>query len=193
MELLVLIMSGSNKYVISDLHLGHKNILKYSGPLRGGTTSEEHDAWIIEQWNSVVRKSDLVYLLGDVAFNEEALKKVGRLKGQKLLVRGNHDVLSTNKYMPYFTNVHGLYSHRGVFWLSHAPIHPAELRGRFNIHGHVHQNSILLDNEPDPRYINACVEMSYGIPQSLDELFEKHKHEVWKARAELWAAKEGPG
>jgi len=186
-------MSGSKKWVISDLHLGHKNILKYSGSLRGGTTSEEHDKWIIEQWNSVVRKQDLVYVLGDAAMNEESLKLVKKLKGEKKLIRGNHDIQNTGTYLQYFNNVYGLYSHKGVFWLSHAPIHPQELRGRINIHGHVHQNSILLDNEPDPRYINACVEMSYGVPQSLDDLFEKHKEAVWKARAELWKDKDGPG
>lgn len=187
-------MSGSKKWVISDLHLGHKNILKYSGPLRGGTTPEEHDRWIVEQWNSVVKKSDLVYLLGDVAMNKESLHLVKRLKGQKVLIRGNHDIEPAKIYLEYFTNVHGLYSHKGTFWLSHAPIHPAELRGRINIHGHVHQKSILLDNQPDLRYINACVEMTYGIPQDLDALLEKHRVAVWQARNEAWKNdKEGPG
>lgn len=32
----------SKKYIISDLHLGHKNILKYS-PMRGGSTWEEQE------------------------------------------------------------------------------------------------------------------------------------------------------
>jgi len=186
-------MSGSKKWIISDLHLGHKNILKYSGALRGGNTPEEHDAWIIEQWNSVVKKGDLVYLLGDVAMNKEALKLVKKLKGEKLLVRGNHDIEPTKVYLEYFNNVHGLYSHKGTFWMSHAPIHPAELRGRINLHGHCHQNSILLDNKPDPCYINACVEMSYGVPQSLDDLFEKHKVAVYENRQKLWAGKDGPG
>ncbi len=149
--------------------MGHKNILKYSGELRGGTTPEEHDEWIRHQWNSLVTKSDLVYVLGDVAMNNESLAQVARLKGQKILIRGNHDVQDTQTYLKYFQQVYGLLSYRGVFWRSHAPVHPLELRGRFNLHGHVHQNSI-----PDDRYINACVEMSYGIPQSLDALYDKY-------------------
>lgn len=161
------------KFVISDLHLGHKNILKYSGALRGGTTSEEHDEWIISQWNSTVKKNDLVYLLGDVAFNLEHYAKLRRMKGEKILVRGNHDVNNVRHLIQYFGDICGLLSYRRTFWMSHAPIHPVELRGRFNIHGHVHQNSI-----DDRRYINACVEMSYGIPQNLDELFEKYKDEA---------------
>lgn len=169
------------KWVISDLHLGHKNILKYSGTLRGGTTSEEHDQWIIDQWNSVVKKADVVYILGDAAFSLDAYKKLKKMKGQKVLVRGNHDINNVRHLVDYFSDIQGIISYRGTFWLTHAPIHPQELRGRINIHGHVHQNSILgPDGQPDPRYINACVEMSYGVPQSLDALFEKH-HEAIKA------------
>lgn len=185
----------SKKYIISDLHFGHKNILKYAGSLRGGTTSEEHDQWLIEQINSVVKKNDLLYVLGDVAFDVESLKLVSKIKaGNRILVRGNHDVCDTKEYLKYFATIQGLISFRGIFWLSHAPIHPAELRGRLNIHGHVHQNSILdmnylkvegVQDVLDSRYINACVEMSYGVPQSLDDLFEKHKTSVYEARKKL--------
>lgn len=167
----------SKKWVISDLHLGHKNILKYSGALRGGNTSEEHDAWLIDQINSTVKKGDLLYILGDVAFDEESLKLIKKIKGMKILVRGNHDILATQKYLEYFQQVYGLLSYKGTFWMSHAPIHPVELRGRLNIHGHVHQNSI-----DDESYINACVEMTYGVPQSLDELHEKYRAAVFSNR-----------
>lgn len=58
----------------------------------------------------------------------------------------------------------------------------------------MHQNSILLDNQPDSRYINACVEMTYGIPQDLDALLEKHREAVLLARKEAWTKdKEGSG
>ena len=51
---------------ISDLHLGHKSICTFSGKERGGvTTVEEHDRYIIEQWNSVVQKNDLVWVYRD--------------------------------------------------------------------------------------------------------------------------------
>jgi calcineurin-like phosphoesterase family protein len=178
-------MSGSKKWFISDLHFGHANILKYSGAYRGGTTSAEHDAWLIDQINSVVKKNDLLYILGDVAMDREGLKLMKKIKaGNRILVRGNHDIYETKEYLEYFSQVHGMISYKGTFWLTHAPIHPAELRGRYNIHGHVHQNSI----PDDPRYINACVEMTYGLPQSLDELFEKHKTEVWERRQAMRAA-----
>lgn len=157
------------RWVISDLHFGHKNILKYSGDLRGGTCSEEHDEWLVEQWNSVVKKSDLVYVLGDAAMSLNAYKNFKRMKGQKLLVRGNHDINNVRHLTDYFTDITGLVRYRGAFWMSHAPIHPDSLRGLYNLHGHVHQNSL-----PDDRYINCCVEMSYGVPQNLDELHAKY-------------------
>ncbi len=154
---------------ISDLHLGHKNILRFSGPLRGGTTSEEHDEWIVEQWNSVVNNRDLVWVLGDVAFPGEGnLDILARLKGRKKLVRGNHDTLPTAEYLKYFEDIYGIYKKYG-YWITHAPVHPLELRGKKNIHGHVHQHSIN-----DNRYINVCVEENYGIPISLQEIRSKY-------------------
>lgn len=175
-------MSVHKKFVISDLHLGHAKILKYSSGLRGGTTSEEHDEWIIDQWNSVVTKHDLVYVLGDVAMNREALKKVKRLKGTKHLCKGNHDIESLKAYQEYFGAIYGIHNYRRVFWMTHAPVHPDSLRGMFNLHGHTHQNKVMLDGAPDPRYINVCIESSFGVPQNLDQLFEKYKDEAWANR-----------
>lgn len=176
---------SSKKWIISDLHFAHKNILKFAGSLRGGTTVKEHDAWLLDQINSVVKKGDLLYILGDIAMDKAGLDSLHKIKcGQKILIRGNHDIYDTKDYLEHFQQVYGLLSFKGTFWFSHAPIHPAELRGRYNIHGHVHQYSIN-----DPRYINACVEMTYGVPQSLDDLFEKHKEEVYNNRKAIKEAK----
>lgn len=172
----------SIKWVISDLHFGHSNILKYSGEYRDGNTSEEHDEWLIEKINKDTKKGDLLYILGDVAMTEESLHKVKRLKpGNKILIRGNHDIYATQKYLEYFQQVYGLLSFKGTFWLSHASIHPNELRGRLNIHGHVHQKSIN-----DNRYINACVEACGGLPINLTELFEKYKYTVYEERQRIY-------
>ena len=169
-------MSANKKFVISDLHLGHTNILKYSNGLRGGTTPEEHDEWIIHQWNSVVSKHDLVFVLGDVAMNREALKLVKKLKGTKHLCKGNHDIESLNKYLEYFGQIYGIHNYRRVFWMTHAPVHPGSLRGLFNLAGHTHQNNVKLpDGTDDIRYINCCVESTYGIPRDLDKLFEQYE------------------
>ena len=162
----------SRLFVISDLHLDHKKILEFC-PNRVGTSLEEHNEWLVSQWNSVVKKRVQVYVLGDVAFSQESLDKyLSRMIGIKHMVRGNHDKFDTALYLKYFKNVYGLVKKRG-FWMSHAPIHPQELRGKRNIHGHVHNNSVSRWNpainnwELDPNYINACVDACNGIPICL--------------------------
>ena len=183
----------SKRWLISDLHWGHKNILKFSGPLRGGSTPEEHDEWLLNQINSVLNKNDVLYILGDVAMDDESLKKMRKIKaGNRILVRGNHDIGDTKKYLEYFQTVQGIISYKGTFWLTHCPIHPQELRGRINLHGHVHANSVLgPDGQPDPNYINCCVEMTYGVPQSLDDLMLKWKDVIFERKKALRG--EGPG
>lgn len=167
----------SKVYLIGDLHLGHDKILHFS-PMRGGTTTEEHDKWIIDQWNSVVTKRDTVWVLGDVAFSAEALHlKVGQLKGNKILVRGNHDRQDTKEYMRYFSHIYGIVKKNG-FWITHAPVHPQELRGKRNIHGHVHQNHIMNGDVIDDRYINVSVENCNGIPVLFDSIIERFKDET---------------
>lgn len=168
---------SSRAYLISDLHLGHKKILDFS-PERGGSTVEEHDEWIIEQWNSVVKKRDTVYVLGDIAFSREGLAKCSKLRGNKQCILGNHDLFTVEEYMKYFRVRPGIFKYKG-FWLSHAPIHPHELRGKKNIHGHVHSNSVKAEyrqplcnlmNDLDHRYINVCVEALNGVPISIEEI-----------------------
>lgn len=152
---------------ISDLHLGHKSICEFSGPQRGGvSTVEDHDQWIVNQWNSVVQKNDLVWILGDVCFDADKLSLLKKMKGNKHLILGNHDKFSISLYSQYFNKIHGFLKYKG-FWISHAPINSAELRGKLNIHGHVHNNSV-----DDFRYINVCVEAVQGKPIAFSEILE---------------------
>lgn len=172
----------SKVFFIGDLHFGHKNIVKYEGISRGNVESlEEHDDWIISQWNSVVTKHDLVWVLGDVAFNKEGLKKVSLLNGSKHLILGNHDVFSVQSYLQYFNKIHGFMNYKG-FWISHCPIHPDSLRGLVNIHGHTHSRYL-----PDKRYFCVSVEQSNGVPVDFSQIesifpvgqrIEKRLHEI---------------
>lgn len=153
-----------NIFFISDLHLGHKNIMEYSKGFRCGQTIQEHDDWLVSKWNSVVTKNDAVYVLGDVAFGHKNLERLNEMKGQKFLIRGNHDAGDLSIFSKYFQNIYGLLKYKG-YWLSHAPIHPCSLRDEFNIHGHLHTHKL-----DDLRYINVCVEHSNGIPISLEAI-----------------------
>ena len=140
----------SNVWFCSDLHFGHKNIEKFRGEF---VESEEDNRQLIkDDWNAVVQKRDHVYVLGDACFTMETIGDFRELPGTKTLIRGNHDLLDTQVYLKEFDGVYGLLKYK-EFWLSHAPIHPDELRGRVNLHGHVHYSSI-----EDAGYYNCCCE-----------------------------------
>ena len=53
-------------YFTSDLHLGHKNIIRLSK--RPFISVEEMDEEIIRRFNSLVTENDTVYDLGDTYF-----------------------------------------------------------------------------------------------------------------------------
>ena len=85
----------SKIFFTSDLHFGHKNILKFTKP-RPFATIEEHDQAIINNWNSVVNRDDTVYVLGDIAMNmdPDVLENhLECLNGHKRLILGNHYTL----------------------------------------------------------------------------------------------------
>ncbi len=151
----------SNIWFMSDLHLGHRNILKYRPEF---SSIEEHDDTIIDNCNSVMHKRDILWLLGDICFTSESLELLKRIRGTKKIIAGNHDInaqLFTQEYVGF---VGGLKSYKG-FWLSHAPLHPDELRGKHNIHGHMHRE--IID---DSRYVNVCCEQTNYRPMSLEAI-----------------------
>ena len=168
----------ANVWFTSDLHFGHKNIQNFRKEV---ASEEDNRKRIIADWDKLVTKRDDVYVLGDAAFTMDVIDQFGMLAGRKFLIRGNHDELDTQVYLKYFTAVYGLKKYK-EFWLSHAPIHPDELRGKINLHGHVHYASIRKPFNPvvdvkqdlDTRYFNMCVENLWklGYPSliSLDQL-----------------------
>lgn len=169
-------------YFTSDPHLGHKNIAKFR---KFVTSPEENTQIFIEDWNNRISKNDIVYMLGDVAFTEEALTDLSQLRGRKILIKGNHDdLVSTKLQATVFEEIHGILKYKG-FWLTHCPIHPNEMRGKkANIHGHVHNKSIMKSSlfgrkSLDSRYFNACVDIlwpSYNsMFVSLDQLRSLYK------------------
>lgn len=78
-------------YFTSDLHFGHKNIIRFCN--RPWETIEEMDEGLIKNWNSVVGENDLVFDLGDFAFASNGRWKeiLSRLNGRHYLILGNHD------------------------------------------------------------------------------------------------------
>ena len=129
-------------FLVSDTHFGHAGVCRFTHPddpevkLRPWTDPDEMDEAMIKNWNDRVRPNDKVYHLGDVVINRRALKTLARLNGDKVLIRGNHDIFRDDEYRTYFRELRAYHVMNGMI-LSHIPIHDASL-GRFgvNIHGH---------------------------------------------------------
>lgn len=79
-------------YYISDTHFGHENIIRFDK--RPFCNIEEMENTLIDNWNSVVDNGDTVYILGDFCWGkEEEWRRILKLlKGNKVLIQGNHDL-----------------------------------------------------------------------------------------------------
>lgn len=157
----------SKVYIISDLHFGHKNLAVH----RGFKDADEQDQHIIDCWNSVITKKDTVWILGDIGMEKTShYHLLDELTGVKKVVLGNHDkpqhVIELLKYVNF---VCGMFQYKRGVVFTHCPIHPDEMmRFRLNIHGHMHNKSII----GDPRYINVSAEVIDYTPVLLSDLIE---------------------
>jgi len=187
-------MKMPSVFLTSDTHFGHTNICKFTtadgAPVRPWDDPNEMDEALVANWNAVVKPNDKVYHLGDVVINKKALKTLGRLNGDKVLIRGNHDIFADELYLEHFRSLRGYHVMNGMI-LSHIPVHSESL-GRFgvNIHGHLHTNrvkkargvdaksgNVLYSNQIDPRYHCVCVEQTNFAPILFEDVIKKIKAE----------------
>lgn len=167
-------------WLISDTHFGHEKTCTVfkredGSPLRPFSSAEEMDEFMIKAWNERVKPNDKVYHCGDVVINRKFLSVLGRLNGDKVLIRGNHDIFKLEDYTKYFRDIRSYHVMNGMI-LSHIPIHEQQL-ARFgcNIHGHLHANRVMKDNGYggkviDPRYFNVSVEQIDFTPILFDDV-----------------------
>jgi calcineurin-like phosphoesterase family protein len=165
-------------FLVSDTHFGHKGVCHFTRSdgvtkLRPFETPEEMDEFMVKAWNEKVRPKDKVYHLGDVVINRKSLGIMRRLNGDKVLIRGNHDIFPDIEYREYFRELRAYHVMNGMI-LSHIPIHEESL-GRFgvNIHGHLHANRVMKDSVVDPRYHNVCVETTDFAPILFEDVIKR--------------------
>ena len=164
-------------WLISDTHFGHEKICLFKredgSPLRPFSHADEMDEFMVNAWNERVKPSDKVYHLGDVAIRRKSLEILNRLNGDKVLIRGNHDIFKLSDYIKHFRDIRAYHVMNGMI-LSHVPIHSASLE-RFgcNIHGHLHANRVMMYMVPDPAYMNVCVEHTDYAPILFEDLCKK--------------------
>ena len=71
---------------ISDLHFGHKNIIRFDN--RPFQSVEEMDETLITNWNNKINKNDTAYILGDISWypKDKTAEILSTLKGNKYLI-----------------------------------------------------------------------------------------------------------
>jgi calcineurin-like phosphoesterase family protein len=165
-------------FLVSDTHFGHAGVCRFTcddgvTKIRPWTDPEEMDEEMVKRWNETVRPTDKVYHLGDVVINRRCLATLRRLNGDKVLIKGNHDIFKLSDYLPHFRDIRGYHVMNNMI-LSHIPVHP-ESAGRFraNIHGHLHQRRVMKDGVIDPFYFNVSVEQTDFRPMLFEEVVKR--------------------
>lgn len=176
-------------FLVSDTHFGHAGVCRFlrddGSKLRPWDDPAEMDEFMVEAWNERVKPTDKVYHLGDVVINRRSLKTLARLNGDKVLIRGNHDIFRDDDYREYFRELRAYHVMNGMI-LSHIPVHPESL-GRFgvNIHGHLHHRRVMQDfgklnglpEVIDTRYHCVCVEHTDYAPILFEDVIKRIKAE----------------
>lgn len=152
-------------YFISDYHFGHSNVIEFENRLRarvlGVNTIQEHDLLLIERTLQTVNKRDTLWVLGDNGSVETTYSMFNECLSSRIhYIPGNHDSRSQIAKLSSLDNVNvsGITKYKG-YWLTHSPMHPQELRGKGNIHGHCHSKVIR-----DPAYTCVSIENTAGYP-----------------------------
>lgn len=188
-------------YYISDLHFGHYNVIRFDN--RPYNSVEEMDKALIDNWNGVVDKEDTVYILGDFCWQTEDrwYEILKQLKGNKVLIRGNHDLKHMSQQLRnMFQDIKDykeVKDNGKRVILSHYPM--PFYRGAYNdgiihLYGHIHttiENDFMEHlREYIPRNDNRgmsqhrCNFYNVGCmlpymnytPRTLDEILEANRH-----------------
>ncbi len=183
-------------FYTSDLHLGHKSVLKCRTMYE---TVEEMNEALIANWNKKVHKNDTIYILGDLSYRSETPVKnyLERLKGNKYLILGNHDrdwlrKISEEELSQYFSGIDSLVTfkmNKTKITLCHYPMlewsgsRYASNGSSYLIHGHIHstKNEIYeYIKKNQPTALNCGVDVNHLEPVTFEELVENNK--AWYGR-----------
>lgn len=165
-------------FITSDLHLGHTNIIKYCN--RPFKDVYDMNRTLVYNWNSTIRKDDIVYFLGDLAYgrNSSTDSWLHKLNGRITFIKGNHDESNSIRMLDhYITEFDGT-----KFYLTHSLANVPRGWDGWVIHGHVHNNSHDYDMRRKYPYINygkktvnVSVELTKYKPLKLSTIVKQIK------------------
>jgi len=166
--------NGRNVWFWSDLHFGHKNIIKYAG--RPFPNVDLMNKCLIGNYINVVQPDDIVFWLGDITFgNVQGINEIlNQLPGWKIHIIGNHDMDSKGKLNnlkfdeQYSCLVIDVIDAEREYQLllTHYPLDIVP-QPCLNIHGHIHQHTLM------PYNINVSVEQTNYTPMHMKEVTSK--------------------
>ena len=157
-------------FVLSDLHLGHANIIKYCSRPFPHDAVDEMDQVLIRNWNYTIKPGDRIYYIGDLCYGPLAktpFEYIRRLNGRFTLIQGNHD---EGEHVTIHSET--LVHNNIPFMLIHDPDDMPKAFDGWVIHGHHHNND--LKHYPfinfEKRWINVSAEVVKYQPVSLSNL-----------------------
>lgn len=154
-------------YITSDWHFFHKNMIGENGFIsvrKKYKTIEQMNEALLLSINSLVTNDDVLIHCGDISMNskhKEVYNLLTQIKGQLILIKGNHD---TSKLFRYINNNNYLLGNGkpkfvteeigrrikkdgSVFYITHYPLHIGENRkNMYNLCGHIHENYAEFSN-----------------------------------------------
>ncbi len=161
-----------SRYVISDHHFGHSNIIKYCD--RPFDSVEEMNNTLLDRHYETVEPDAVLIHLGDVAMDmqngQETIEYFEKL-GAHLLVQGNHDVGLDPEEAPFPVVQSCILEHgKYRFYCTHYPENIPNGWDDWAIHGHVHNND--TDTYPfvacNEKRVNVSSELLQFRPVTLD-------------------------
>lgn len=170
----------SETFLTADLHFGHDKNAKGLGGIiyhakRPFLSINEHDDFLIAQWNKTVGKKDITYIIGDFAWSNPNHYLMA-LNGKKYLITGSHDRMNQDS-LRNFTEVYsGMLVrtlHKVRFVLTHCAmlVWEGSRYESINAHGHSHGR---IEERDDVRRTDVGVEVSPNYtPFNVDFIIYK--------------------
>lgn len=162
------------RYLISDHHFGHANIIKYCD--RPFSSVGEMNETLLNRHYETVDDDAVLVHLGDVAMDmqdgRETIESFQQIGGD-LLIRGNHDVGLGPEEAPFPVVDSCILEHAdNRFFCTHRPENIPEDWDHWAIHGHEHNND--TETFPffrnDERRVNVSSELLKFRPIKLDTI-----------------------
>lgn len=162
-------------FVISDHHF-----CSYKLPSFFQVFSQEQEKELIDKWNSIVSKDDLVYYNGDFCDGNvvELCNYAKLLNGQIILVRGNHDIFNNNLYRAVFKDV----VDEVVLDKLDLTIHhcPGPCSTKHEVFGHLHRGKPMQNIAKTSCRFCSCVQSNDGYPVSLKKIVDTFHYDLFR-------------